>query len=64
MAKGNVKPPKTSEYKAAEKEAFDEVWSDVPEVVAKSDKSPEAKRKQMIAISLSKTKAKVSKKGK
>ena len=62
MAKKFAPVPKTSEYKSAEKSAFDEVWSDVPEVVAKSDKSPEDKRKQKIAIALSKARTAVSKK--
>lgn len=59
MAKSNIKTPKTSAYKKAVDESFTEVYDDVPGVVEKSDKSPEAKRKQMIAIALSKARARV-----
>lgn len=63
MAKPAKKPTK-SEYTKATDTSFSEVYEDVPESVEKSGKTGDPKRKMMIAIALSKARAKVKGRGK
>ncbi len=56
IAKSTMKLPA---FKQAAKDSFEEISEDVPESVVKSGKTGEAKRKQLVAIALSKAQQRV-----
>lgn len=63
MARAAKQGAPKSAYQKAEDQAFSEVFHDVPESVVKTGKTGESRRKMMVAISLSKARAAVKKRG-
>ena len=59
MARVPKSTMKLPAFKQAARESFSEVYEDTPSPVVKSGKTGEAKRKQLVAIALSKAQQRV-----